>query len=133
MEKAKTSFQEVVKIQNAEKIFTFITPNLLILAKEKHSPSFTADFYDFLAKVIWPRDLPTGGGNFPTRISKRNTCSNDSAGPRKGAMWETRKQPYLAVSKNRGVYPPKWMVNFFGKPYEQMDDLGVPLFLETPI
>ena len=30
--------------------------------------------------------------------------------------------------KNKGT--PKWMD---GKPYEQMDDLGVPLFLETPI
>ena len=36
----------------------------------------------------------------------------------------------IYVSKNRG--PPKWMV-YSGKPYEQMDDLGVPLFLETPI
>ena len=101
MEKTKTEplFR---KWSKCGKIFTFITPNLLILAKEKHAPSFTADFYDFLTKVIWPRDLPTGGGNFPTRISKRNTCSNDSAGPRKCAFWETRKQPYLAVSKNRG-------------------------------
>ena len=31
-----------------------------------------------------------------------------------------------------GVYTPKWMV-YNGKPYEQMDDLGVPLFLETPM
>ena len=32
-----------------------------------------------------------------------------------------------------GFYPPKWMVKIMEKPYEQMDDLGVPLFLETPI
>ena len=31
-----------------------------------------------------------------------------------------------------GFYPPKWMVKNNGKPYEQMDDLGIPLFLETP-
>ncbi len=30
------------------------------------------------------------------------------------------------------VNPPKWMV-YNGKPYFSMDDLGVPLFLETPI
>ena len=30
-------------------------------------------------------------------------------------------------------YHPKWMVYFMEKPYEQMDDLGVPLFLETSI
>ena len=37
---------------------------------------------------------------------------------------------YLGVSKNRDT--PKWMV-YNGKPYVQMDDLGVPLFLETTI
>ena len=37
---------------------------------------------------------------------------------------------YMDVSKNSGT--PTWMV-YTGKPYEQMDDLGVPLFLETPI
>ena len=31
----------------------------------------------------------------------------------------------MGVSKNKGT--PKWMV------YNRMDDLGVPLFLETPI
>ena len=36
------------------------------------------------------------------------------------------------VSKYRGGNPPKWMV-YNEKPYEQMDDLGVPLFLETPM
>ena len=36
----------------------------------------------------------------------------------------------MGVSKNRGT--PKWMV-YNGKPYEQMEDLGVPLFLETSI
>ena len=35
----------------------------------------------------------------------------------------------MGVSKNRGT--PKWLV-YNGKPYEQMDDLGVRLFLETP-
>ena len=35
----------------------------------------------------------------------------------------------MGVSKNNGT--PKWMV-YSAKSYEQMDDLGVPLFLETP-
>ncbi len=35
----------------------------------------------------------------------------------------------MDVSKNS---TPKWMVHN-GKPYEQMDDLGVPLFLDTPM
>ena len=37
---------------------------------------------------------------------------------------------YVGVSKNRGT--PKWMVYFMENPI-QMDDLGVPLFLETPM
>ena len=38
----------------------------------------------------------------------------------------------MEVSKNRGKTP-KMDGENNGKPYEQMDDLGVPLFLETPI
>ena len=37
---------------------------------------------------------------------------------------------HMGVSKIRGS--PKWMV-YNGKPYFLMDDLGIPLFLETPI
>ena len=36
---------------------------------------------------------------------------------------------YMDVSKNRGT--PKWMVKIMENPIK-MDDLGVPLFLETP-
>jgi len=36
----------------------------------------------------------------------------------------------MGVSKNRST--PKWMV-YDGKLYFLMDDLGVPLFVETPI
>ena len=38
----------------------------------------------------------------------------------------------MDVSKNRGTYPPKWMVNIMENPIK-MDDLGIPKFLETPI
>ena len=37
---------------------------------------------------------------------------------------------YMGVSKNSGI--PKWMVKIMENPIK-MDDLGVPLFLETPI
>ena len=37
---------------------------------------------------------------------------------------------HMGVSKKRAI--PKWMV-YTGNPYFLMDDLGVPLFLETPI
>ena len=36
---------------------------------------------------------------------------------------------YMGVSKNSGT--PKWMVKIMENPI-RMDDLGVPLFLETP-
>ena len=39
---------------------------------------------------------------------------------------------YMGVSKNRGKTP-KMEGENNGKPYEQIDNLGVPLFLETPI
>ncbi len=38
----------------------------------------------------------------------------------------------MGLSKNRDVFPPKWMVKIMENPIK-MDDLGVPLFLETPI
>ena len=37
---------------------------------------------------------------------------------------------YMDVSKDRGT--PKWMVKIMENPIK-MDDLGVPLFSETPI
>ena len=39
----------------------------------------------------------------------------------------------MGVSKNRGMFPPKWMVYNDEKPYEQMDDLEVfPYFWKHP-
>ena len=48
--------------------------------------------------------------------------------------WENLVERYGMFPENRGVKPPKWMV-YNGKPENpiKMDDLGVPLFLETPI
>ena len=39
---------------------------------------------------------------------------------------------HMGVSKNRVFNLPKWMVYFMENPIK-MDELGVPLFLETPI
>ena len=39
---------------------------------------------------------------------------------------------HVDVSKNRGILPPKWMVKIMENPIK-MDDLGLPLFLETPM
>ena len=52
-----------------------------------------------------------------------------------GGAGVVKNQPYFyrsaCISKNRGTS--KWMVyNLMENPI-QMDDLGVPLFLETPI
>ena len=38
---------------------------------------------------------------------------------------------YIWVFPKIGVFPPKWMVKIMEKPIK-MDDLGVPLFSETP-
>ena len=38
----------------------------------------------------------------------------------------------MDVSKNKGG-PPKWMVKIMETTMNKMDDLGVRLFLETPI
>ena len=35
---------------------------------------------------------------------------------------------HVDASKNRGIFPPKWMVKIMENPI-RMDDLGVPLFL----
>ena len=40
---------------------------------------------------------------------------------------------HLDVSKNKGKTPKMDGENNVSKPYEQMDDLGIPLFLETTI
>ena len=37
------------------------------------------------------------------------------------------------IDKNRGLLPPKWMVKISWKTPIKMDDLVVPLFLETSI
>ena len=39
----------------------------------------------------------------------------------------------MGVSENRGIESPKMDGENNGKPYFLMDDLGIPLFLETPI
>ena len=46
-----------------------------------------------------------------------------------GEIYHHINRSYMGVSKNNGI--PKWMV-YNGK-LIKMDDLGVPLFLETPI
>ena len=47
-------------------------------------------------------------------------------------LWLRFGMFFLGVSKNRGFYPPKWMVKIMENPIK-MDYLGLPLFLETPI
>ena len=46
--------------------------------------------------------------------------------------FDTKNMLIWVFPKNRGNTP-KMDGENNGKPYEQMDDLGVPLFLETPI
>ena len=50
-------------------------------------------------------------------------------GVRSGQGFTTVPETNMSISKNRGT--PKWMV-YNGNPIK-IDDLGVPLFSETPI
>ena len=40
---------------------------------------------------------------------------------------------FVDVSKNRGILPPKWMVEIMENPIKHGMIWGVPLFLETPM
>ena len=60
---------------------------------------------------------------------KRGSCGPDFLDPY-GKWWANPLGRYMDVSKNSGT--PKWMVKIMENPIK-MDDLGVPLFLETPI
>ena len=49
------------------------------------------------------------------------------------AISQRKSWRYMDVEPKIGVvFPPKWMVKIMENP-TKMDDLGVPLFLETPI
>ena len=63
------------------------------------------------------------GDQFPTKhATEVGSCSTLASRCELGS---------LDVSKNRGISPPKWMVKIMENPIG-LDDLGVPLFLETP-
>ena len=97
----------------------------------KHSLNFS----------ILYQPIPTSPPKSPTGISTTGSCGSCSRDLRNsgttGITWERAiaAVPYLGVEpKIGGKSTPKWMVKIMGfQPYEQMDDLGVPLFLETPI
>ena len=61
--------------------------------------------------------------------------SNDSCHilyDRQPGGWTIHHRNMDVEPKIGGFYPPKWMAYFMKNPIK-MDDLGVPLFLETPI
>ena len=70
---------------------------------------------------------------FPGKMHIKNRVDEHLQKTASQSLWESSAQyDYMDVSKNRGT--PKWMA-YNGKPENpiKMDDLGVPLFLETPI
>ena len=81
---------------------------------------------------------PTGGRlSSPCCLSSHPTFLASTKETTGGDLKEEKNtedagtEPYKGVSKNRGG-PPKWMVKIMENPIK-MDDLGVPLFLETPM
>jgi len=62
-----------------------------------------------------------------TALKKQKNCAKAGSGFRVSSL---EIYFHVGVSKNRDT--PKRMV-YNGNPYIEMDDLGVPLFLETPM
>ena len=85
--------------------------------------------------------IPTSPPKSPTGISTTGSCGSCSRDLRNsgttGITWEraiAAPVPYLGVEpKIGGKSTPKWMVKIMVENPIKMDDLGVPLFLETPI
>ncbi len=72
----------------------------------------------------------TSRASFAADASRRSCKSHASWRPGVAPDFGRGTNIHVDVSKNRGI--PKWMV-YNGTPYFLMDDLGVPLFLETPM
>lgn len=107
---------------NAEcrKIFTFITSNLVLFwpwltgLTTHHTPSSGATPCDTPRRHL-TQGSPTAKGNFPTRISKRNTCS-DSVGPRKCvnqiqenstiSFWQDSRSQVQIILRHK----PEWII-----------------------
>ena len=73
----------------------------------------------------------TSGGHVSHQV--RNKVKNpqkDRGIIKLSSLGESNNAKCMGVSKNNGT--PKWMVNIMENPIK-MDDLGVPLFLETPV
>ena len=80
---------------------------------------------------LWPEPLtwsmmstklPAGGNEFPNRHFKGIRTPK----------WPKIFRLRIWVFPKIGVFPPKWMVKIMDNPIK-MDNLGVPLFSETPI
>ena len=71
------------------------------------------------------------GCNFSPPTERLSTYHSGPKGSLR--IWDMEWNTYeMDVSKNRGKNPPKWMVYFMVPNPIKMDDLEVPLFLETP-
>ena len=86
--------------------------------RDSSFPTHTDSLTDRVERRIWWQ-------RWFTESSKKSTLCHRS----QIFYWKWTSQ-YMGVSKNRGT--PKWMVKIMENPIK-MDDLGVPLFLETPI
>ena len=77
--------------------------------------------HGFLSSILMPQKRSVKFTNQQKNYESRSVSKNDPP----------VKLSYMDVSKNRGK-PPKWMVKIMETPIK-MDDLGIPLFSETPI
>ena len=90
----------------------------------------------FLMKSLWRASKKSPGRATnpkrprPLQLGGRDSPWHRSGGHGKVKNW-SKLEGYGCFQK-LGVFPPKWMVKIMEKPIK-MDDLGVPLFLETPV
>ncbi len=71
---------------------------------------------------FFPASGPTAARRSWGRRAQSDLCWKSGVG----------RQPIWVFPNIGVVYPPKWMVYFMENPIK-LDDLGVPLFLETPV
>ena len=84
----------------------------------------------FVAQLFHTKEVMASqfavGCRWVFRVDLHNDCGTTCA-KFKVANWH-----HMGVEPKIGGNPPKWMVKIMENPIK-MDDLGVPLFLETPI
>ena len=94
--------------------------------------------YIYTYKCLYIHIYIYSGSPRPNKVAGLAGMIHGSQGfsilPMTKAVWSIFGLPgiYIWIFPKIGENHPKWMVKILEKPMNKMDDLGVPLFLETP-